>query len=362
MGPVAAPLAASLKVSLTEVGLLSGTVFFGACLVAAWVTPGISGRIGVQRGLQVGCGLEVVGNLVCLVGPSFGWLAVGRVLVGLGIGAMFVLGAVLARDGGGVRLIGVFGGSASLGLALSLVVGGIIAETASAWRLVFVVSGTVALVTLVLLPGPIADRPAAPSSRWRPMVQSLRRRSTWRALGVYMAATCTPLVLGVWIVVYLSAPGGGGLRPWLAGTYGGLMFALTVVARPVGGWLGSPSGRVPASVGPWLPALGLGLAAGGLVGLAVDRSWAAALVWVVAIGAGFALPYAAVVDVVAGVVPHQPATGIALAQIIGSALPMAAVPAVGAALYAGRGPLALGVLGVVTLVAAAGAIGLRPAT
>ncbi|HEX3948023.1 MAG TPA: MFS transporter, partial [Acidimicrobiales bacterium] len=287
VGPVSVPLAADLKVSLAAVGLLSGTVFFGACLVAAWTTPWATSRLGMAGGLRAACGLDVVGNLMCAVGPSFGWLVAGRILVGLGVGAVFVLAYVLARDRGGVRLMGTLGGSTSLGLALSLVVGGILADV-PAWRASFAVTGALGVVALFLVPSTdLTDRPKS-LGRIGPLLAGLLRPGTWLVLGVYLTATCTPLILGVWIVVYLSGDPGG-LSPWLAGLFGGMMYFLTVLTRPIGGMAGQRSTN-----GWWLPALGLALAGGGLVGLALSRTLGPVIVSVAAIGTGFALPFATV--------------------------------------------------------------------
>ncbi len=302
----------------------------------------------------MGCGLDVAGNLLSALGPSFAWLAVGRVLVGLGVGAVFVLAYVLAREQGGVRLMGILGGSTSLGLALSLVVGGLIADI-PAWRASFAITGALGVVALLLVPTiDLTDRPS-PIGRILPLLGRLLRPGTWLVLGVYLAATCTPLVLGVWIVVYLSADPGG-LSPWLAGLFGGLLYFITVLTRPIGGLAGHRSANRW-----WLPALGLALAGGGLAGLALSRSLGPVIVSVAAIGAGFALPFATVVDWVAVALADEPATSLALAQTVGSAVPMAAIPAVGAALHAGAGAAAMGALAAVSLAGALGSARLRRA-
>jgi MFS family permease len=347
VGPVARSMATSFGVGLGAIGLLSGTVFFGACVVATWLVPPSSARIGLGRMLRTGFVLELLGCAVSAVGPTYAFQLAARAVVGLGIGIVFVVGTALARELGGVRLIGLFGGAAGLGVGLSLAVGGAIAIDPHAWRDVFVVNGAVAVMGLVASP---AAAPSPPTSHrhFRQIVSSLRHVTTWRVLAVFVASNSVPLVLAVWLSAFLTGP--GGLTSWVAGLLGGFLFALQVLVRPLGGWLRSSSGRL-------FPAAGLAGAAGGMVLLSVDRSWAAALVAVTLIGVGFSLPYAAIVDRSARVVAGQPASALAHFQTWGNAVPMVVAPLVGIAFRDGAGRLAFACMGASVLAAAFASLG-----
>lgn len=94
------------------------------------------------------------------------------------------------------------------------------------------------------------------------------------------------------------------------------------------------------------------LAAAGLAGLALDADALAAALWVVLLGAGFALPYALMIERAQRLFPDSPAAGIALLQTGPNVVPMVVVPLVGAALDSGHGSAAFLALAVfVALVA-----------
>jgi hypothetical protein len=65
-----------------------------------------------------------------------------------------------------------------------------------------------------------------------------------------------------------------------------------------------------------------------------------ALVWVILMGAGFALPYALVIERAQRLFPDARAEVIAVLQTGPNVVPMAVIPAVGAALDAGHGAAA----------------------
>ena len=85
VGPAVTELAGAFSVSLSTVGLLSGTVLFGALVAASLATPTLSDRIGPSQGARLAASLAGAGNVLIAAGPSWGWLISGRVVAGAGL-------------------------------------------------------------------------------------------------------------------------------------------------------------------------------------------------------------------------------------------------------------------------------------
>jgi hypothetical protein len=110
---------------------------------------------------------------------------------------------------------------------------------------------------------------------------------------LFIAANGITIVVSTWLIEYLVAHGDN--HTWYAGALGFVLFAVTAAVREL-------SGRF-AAAGPGrqrLAALSPLLTAVGLVGLALDASAVPALLWVILMGTGFALPYALVIERVNG--------------------------------------------------------------
>ena len=120
IGPVAGALAREFDVSLASVGVVGGTVFFAGLMVAKLGSATVARHIGTARACQVACLLALVGSLVSALAPEYWVFATGRVISGLGLGLAIVAGPVLAKEAGGVRLVGVFGAGVTLGVAFAL--------------------------------------------------------------------------------------------------------------------------------------------------------------------------------------------------------------------------------------------------
>jgi hypothetical protein len=56
VGPVVEPLSQDFDVSLTAVGLLSGTVFFAGAAAGTLFAQPLGERVGVANGMRVACG------------------------------------------------------------------------------------------------------------------------------------------------------------------------------------------------------------------------------------------------------------------------------------------------------------------
>ena len=349
VGPVVGTLSEEFDVSLAAVGLLSGTVFFAAIVAASFVAPPLAERIGVASALRWSCVLCAVGNVIFAVGPSFAVLAAGRVVVGLGLGLAFILAPVFARGHGGVRTVGLLGAAIQLGIAGGLLVGSLLADAGVDWRVAFVVSAVVGASGLPFLPARVDFE--GPTARPRRLVRAeLRDPDVWRLGLLFLATLAVPLIVGAWLVHYLGL---SGMAAGLAGALSFLLFASSAALRFAGGRL-SAAGAPPPLLAGGAPLL----AAGGLAVLALDQGFLVVLAAVILMGAGFALPYAVMMIEGQWLFPAVPVAPISLLVLFANAVPIVAIPVVGAALQGGDGEEAL--LALAALVAVAGLLNLRP--
>jgi predicted MFS family arabinose efflux permease len=333
IGPVTSALSDDFGVSLTAVGLLSGTVFFAGILVATVAAPELAKRTGVAGAARLGCVLCGVGNLVFALSPWFAGLLVARVLVGGGLGLALVLGPIFAREFGGVRLLGVFGAGVTLGMAAALGVGSVLEDAGLEWRVAFVVSAAAGIVALPFLPARMES--GGPDRKARGLLGAMARNlGLWRVGFVYVGSFGVQLIIGAWLIHYLTE--GDGMAVSLAGLVAFVMFGVSAVARDAGGAL-SARGVSPVILVGVAPLL----ATAGLAMLALDRSFAVALPAVVLMGIGFSTPYAVMMDEAQRLFPQQPLAPITVLQLAANIVPMIAIPIVGAALAAGSGEAAL---------------------
>ena len=344
VGPAANAIAHEYGVSLSTVGLMM-TVFFGAIALVTVASARLVRRLGPRLVIALCCVLAGAGSAACVVSPSFTGVLAGRVLAGLGAGLAFVVGPVVARAEGGASLVGAFGASVTLGIAVALAAGSVLADLGTSWRLGFAISALVGLSALAVLPrnlaGVVARGPQGPGF----LAAVVRRSAVWRLMLLFIHSNGISVVVGTWLIAYLVAHGGN--RPWLAGALGFVLFAITALVRRFSGRLAvsRPDVQRLAAASPLL-------AAAGLAGLALDAGPLAAVLWVVLLGAGFALPYALMIERAQRLFPDAPAAGIAWLQTGPNLVPMAVVPLVGAALDSGHGSAAfLGLAAFVTLVA-----------
>ncbi|HEX6116152.1 MAG TPA: MFS transporter [Solirubrobacterales bacterium] len=350
VGAVARTLAEELDVSLTAIGLLSGTVFFAAIVAANLTASLVANRTGVAAALRIVCLLSAAGNVICAVSPDFLSFAAGRVLTGLGLGFALVLAPVFARNAGGVKLVGVVGASIQLGIAGALVVGSVLLDAGVDWRVGFVVSAVLGISALPFLPSRVdAEVHHKPRHLLR---AELRDPDVWRLALLFVAVLGAPLVIGAWLVPYLVD---SGMQAGLAGALSFLLFASSAALRFAGGGL-SKRGVSPSVLGGVAPLI----AAAGLALLALDQSAIAVLASMLMIGAGVALPYAAAMVEGQWLFPAEPVAPLALLLLFTNTVPVFAIPIVGSALEAGNGETAM--LVIAGFVAVAGVLNLRPPT
>ena len=312
IGPVTSALSDDFSVSLTAVGLLSGTVFFAGLLATTVAAPELAKRTSVAGAARLGCVLCGAGNLLFALSPWFGGLLVARVLVGGGLGLALVLGPIFAREFGGVRLLGVFGAGVTLGMAAALGVGSLLEDAGVDWRVAFVLSALAGVAALPFLPARMES--AAPERHAAGLLRRmLRSGPLWRVALVYVGSFGVQLIVGAWLIHYLTE--GDGMAVSLAGLLAFVMFCVSATARDLGGTL-SARGVSPVLLVGAAPML----AAAGLVAIGIDRSFAIALPAVVLMGIGFSLPYAVMMDEVQRLFPQRPLAPITLLQLAANAV------------------------------------------
>jgi predicted MFS family arabinose efflux permease len=151
-------IAAALSVTIGAVGLFESGYALGVAVGAPLFTA-IGSRASRRFMLLSSAGIFLLGNVISLIGPSYGWIMTGRVVAAMAHGAFFGIAAVFAAELVSAKLKGraiatVFAGSTAatiLGAPIGAAVG-----RALGWRATFgtlVLFGAVALLgLLVLLP------------------------------------------------------------------------------------------------------------------------------------------------------------------------------------------------------------------
>jgi predicted MFS family arabinose efflux permease len=343
VGPVASEIAGEFDISLAVVGLLAGTLFLGACVIGLLVAAQIGERIGLVRGLQLSCVMLIVGNLIFAVTPVFAGLALGRILPGLAFALTNTLGAVWAREAGGVRLLGVFGASIQLGIAGALMLGSGLSDLDIDWRIGFAISAALAAVALASIPGD-ASTAAAPQRNGGFLRAALRHLRVYRLSLLFISIYGVPLTLSAWLIEYLSRE--GDVEKAVAGGIAFLLFALSAAVRVFGAQLqqrGVPHTLLCGS---------LALAAVGIAALVLDPVAALAFAGVVLMAVGFGIPYATALTEAQELYPQAPGEPVALMTLAALIPPIVAIPIVGHALSRGDGELAFALLAAFVVLAA----------
>jgi len=352
VGGSVAPLSAEFDLSLATIGLLSGSLLLGFSVPGTLLAPAIGERFGIVRTMIFAAVLCAVGNLVFAGSPDFALLVVGRALAGFGLGIAVVHGPVFARETGGVVRIAIFGAAIQLGIAGGLGVSAILTDAGVDWRFTFLLSALVAVSAVPLL----APRDEIKYERGGgtgfigPAIRSAR---VWRLGALFLSIFAVPLILGSWLVHYLSVD--NGLATATAGVLSFVMFGVSAAARQYGGKL-AERGLSPvllAGCTPFLAAIGLAI-------LALDDSLGFAVVAVLAAGIGFAVPYGIAIVEAQSLYPTEPTEPVALVTLVGTAIPVPLVPMIGSLLDEGYGSEVF--LGLAAIVAVAGALNLRPVT
>lgn len=249
MAALAPDVSADLGLDQTQAGTLIGLYWAPGVLIA--LPGGWLGRhFGDKPMVLAGGILTVLGGVLCALGESYGALAAGRIVAGLGGIVMNVLAVKMATDWFAGREIGlalgVLFGSFPLGLGLGLVLQAPLAETLG-WPAVMLT--TAALALLVVLALAVVYRPAPnaapPSSRAAaPAASVLLTRH--EAVLMTVAGIGLALYNGSFLVYVSYAPmllTENGLGVVQAGLILGAASAVSTVCLPLGGHLADRSGR-----------------------------------------------------------------------------------------------------------------------
>ncbi len=239
-------------------------------------------------------------------------------------------------------------------MAVALAVGSVLGDAGVNWRVGFAVSMVVGLSALAVLPRRLPEAASEGRRSSGFLKRALRRAALWRLMLLFIAANGITIIVSTWLIEYLVAHGGN--HAWYAGVLGFVLFAVTAAVRELSGRFveAGPTGQRLAAISPLLTAAGL-------VGLALDPHPLPSLLWVIMMGAGFALPYALVVERAQRLFPDNRAEVIAFLQTGPNIVPMIVVPIIGAALDAGNGPAAWLAIAAFLVVAAAVNAGRPPA-
>lgn len=350
VGAVVGDLSAEFDLSLATVGLLSGSLLLGFSLPGTLLAPAIADRLGLVRTMVAAVLLGAVGSLVFAAGPGLGLLIVGRAIAGFALGLVVVTGPVFAGATGGVARVALFGAGIQLGIAGGLGAGAALGDAGVDWRFTFLLSAAVVLTPLPVLLGRETIRYERGGDAGFVRL-ALRSSRVWRLGSLFLAVFAVPLILGSWLVHYLSVD--NGLAAATAGALSFLMFGISAAARLVGGGLAAREfSRVTlVSAAPCLAAVGLAI-------LALDDSLGFAVVAVVACGIGFAVPYGIGVMQAESLYPTEPTEPVAFISLAGTAVPVPLVPLIGSLLDDGYGAEVF--LGLAAIVALAAVLNLRP--
>jgi predicted MFS family arabinose efflux permease len=327
VGPVVGQLASRFDIGLGSVGLLSGTFFFGGCVIASIGGTAVARRIRVLYGIWACCVLSALGNVIVAAGDSFAVLSVGRVIAGIGVGLSVLFIPAYARAVGGVRLLGLFGAGLTLGIAASLLLGSILVGAGVDWRVPFVITAALAVVALPLLPNVRVEIPRAPVMGGL-LGEALGNQAWWRIEVLGVTTLTIPLVIGAWLVHYLTTE--IGLAAGVAGGLSFMLFGISAVMRDVAGRLAA--GMASHAL---LVVGGLSMAAAGIALLGLGDTAATSTLALILIGVGLSLPYPLFYEQGERVLPDRPVAGLGLLQVGINGFPIFVVPAFGAALASG---------------------------
>jgi DHA1 family inner membrane transport protein len=153
---VVTDIADALGTTIGAVGLFESAYALGVA-VGAPLFAAFGGKASRRAMLLTSAGIFLLGNLISLVGPDYGWIMTGRIVAALAHGAFFGIAAVFAAELVSAKLKGraiatVFAGSTAatiLGAPIGAAVG-----RALGWRATFgtlVLFGAIAVVGLLFL-------------------------------------------------------------------------------------------------------------------------------------------------------------------------------------------------------------------
>ncbi|MGD9991054.1 MFS transporter [Pseudonocardia sp.] len=293
-------------------------VYAAGFLVATLTLGSLSDHVGRRPVLVAALVVQLLSNVLFLVGTDIGWVVAGRVVQGIASGAATsaFTAAIVEFAPEGRKRIGAILASVSLtgGLAVGSLLAGLAVElTPAANTIIFVV--LIALTVLggvtvlasneTVTPGPGSVRSLAP----RIVVPAAARREFY---------ACAPVVAAAWMLAGLS----GGLAPNMVRTVfgldsaflGGLAgFVAPAVATVVGLLTATISPRRAMTIGIHASVLG----AVGIIGGVLAGSLALMIVGQAVAGIGFGSAFTAALQLVIPLVaPHERAGIVAAVYLV----------------------------------------------
>lgn len=376
--PLIPLLQQEFALSDVEAGLFTTALFLVS--IPAYVGGGgWPERFGARRLNALDIGLVLAGNALFGLAPDYAWLLAGKALSGIGSGiafnaslsyvaALYARGAESTGDEGSRSRgddaprakragearshfgLGVLGAGYPLGSALAIWLMPPLA-LAFGWRGAFHASTVALAIALALW----LLAPRAVSTRARGTAfDAFRCANCWWTSLQHAAGFGLGMAAGTWITVYLLRE--FGLPLDLAALFGGLLLALTVVARPMGGFLLSRE-HLPSRVVMRIAQL---VILGGLAALALPgRPLPLALLGTLAVGFGAGLPYSAVFNTAAASLPRAPGSAQGFAAVGGTVGALVGAPAIGYALQTWGFAAAWALLGAVSLTGLVGTFLMR---
>ncbi len=335
-GPVLALISGEFALDSASAGAMATSFFLGAAGLML-VGGAMADRWGARPLVTAGFLLTCLSQIGCgLLAPSYPVLLAWRFAGGIGGGVAFAAGASYTRSvftGRGQHVAqGLYGSAFLAGSASTLLYMPLLAGGDGDWRRAYVVSG---LVVLGVWAAWWRLAPDGPGSRGTQPLRTglalaLRERNSWLLALCHTCGFGLAMVLGTWVVSYLTD--GFDLPLVASGALGSLVLVLGIAARS-GGGIALERGMRPTH----LIRIGIGMAAIGLATMAVAGSLAIAIGGLVATGLGVGLPYAAVFNGAAASAPESPASAQGFVGLGGTVTAIVGPPLVGRVLDVGGG-------------------------
>ena len=305
-GPVLGLISGEFALDAASAGAIATSFFLGAATLMLF-GGAVADRYGSRPAVTIGFLVACLATLGCgLLSPGYVDLLAWRFVGGLGGGFAFAAGAAYTRGvfaGRGQHLAqGLYGASFLAGSASTLIYMPILAGGDGDWRRAYLVSGLAVLGLWVAWwrLAPAGPRPAG-SPAGLGLGAAVRARNAWLLAICHMCGFGLAMVLGTWVVTYVTSA--FGLPLVVGGALGSLVLVTGIAARSGGGLI-LERGLPPV----YLIRLGLALAAAGLATMALAGDLAFAIAGLLATGVGVGLPYAAVFNGAAASVPSSPAS------------------------------------------------------
>ncbi len=221
--------------SYAQAGLL-GNASLGAYLIGTGLVAWASTKVDASTLMKVGLVLSLTGLTVLAIAPTFGALALGLFIAGLGGAAVWIpapgIGAMLVGPERGGLAFGLVGSGIGMGIVIAGPLTNVVRSVAdddNAWRPVYVIQAGVAAVVLLALLLILRRPPSAAASGEKVPVSVIRTVPGWYLLmGAFAVFGVGYSLYFYFLVAQLRESG------WTAAS-SSWIFALVGVASAVGG-------------------------------------------------------------------------------------------------------------------------------